>query len=792
VEVAYDSMMKRSINGIAINLDNQPTLTSAIERLEQRVILPDQNRDELEDLYTRLDIEQMGPAYFQPIKREGSLLGVLIVALPYTNRELSGPERELLKGVTVIAGGLLMLSDAAADASLLAEERAIQALVQGIAPGQVEAGEAVSAREELQNSLQLAREQIKQLSSQVLQLKVQLDEERGRIAADLGDTEDGLSISQQMVALVDEQQSLRQEREQLMQRLQEAETALQGVMTADDALMYRDMIEALQQERVELIGERERLQEELDTLRGGPLETPQDAQKLLERMNQERSELEQERDQYNAKLADLESQLEAFGLQAGTAGLTQLIFQLNEQRAMLQNQNAQLQSERDRLLQERSELADRIYHEEERKSQIEALQTQLQNIAGDREAVTRQRDQLRTAYSELERKVDDIKEHRTRLLAQASAYQMELQEAHQEQIALRQRIQELSNTRSDWASERDRLTAEKQAIENERDQLMARIEGDRQRLQELGTNGVGSLTSMIDDLTRQRSAMEHQLTEAQNKIAYLENELEAMEVLAEGVAPRYQPENPELMMSLVQDLRTPMTSIVGYVDLLMSESAGILGEMQRKFLRRVATNVTRLTMLLDDLVRVTELDTGQFALEYGSVDVVDLITDAIENASVQFREKGLTINLNLPDAVPDISGDQDAVEQIIGQLLTNAYLVSPPGSAITISAYRQEMVLTLPDDDEAAVDCVYISVEDRGGGIASEDQERVFARKYKADNPLIQGLGDTGVGLSVAKALVEAHGGRLWLETDENVGSIFSFVLPIKAIRVLEEMPDAS
>ncbi len=76
---------------------------------------------------------------------------------------------------------------------------------------------------------------------------------------------------------------------------------------------------------------------------------------------------------------------------------------------------------------------------------------------------------------------------------------------------------------------------------------------------------------------------------------------------------------------------------------------------------------------------------------------------------------------------------------------------------------------------------MFVSIEDRGGGIASEDQARVFARKYKAENPLIQGLGDTGVGLAIAKALVEAHGGEIWLETQPGVGSAFNFTLPLEA-----------
>src|SRR5690606_19645549 len=132
---------------------------------------------------------------------------------------------------------------------------------------------------------------------------------------------------------------------------------------------------------------------------------------------------------------------------------------------------------------------------------------------------------------------------------------------------------------------------------------------------------------------------------------------------------------------------------------------------------------------------------------------------------------------------PALRGDPDAINQIIGQLLTNAYLVSPPGSEIYISAQRQLVQL---DSDGQQVNGLLLRVEDRGGGISPEDQPRVFSRKYKAENPLIQGLGDTGVGMSVAKALVEAHGGRIWVETRESVGSAFLVALPLDATPVPE------
>ena len=241
------------------------------------------------------------------------------------------------------------------------------------------------------------------------------------------------------------------------------------------------------------------------------------------------------------------------------------------------------------------------------------MEQDLNNVAGDREIAVKQRDQFKTELDDLMEKIEVVKQHRARLLAQNAGYDLELKEAHTTEAELREKIQELSNEKSDLAKERDRFLAEREAAVTERDLLMARAEGDRERIEELGTNGVGALTVMIDELTDERNTLEKSLAEAQRKLGDVEDKLEALQVRQEGnLQARYNPDNPDLLIGLVEELRTPMTSITGYVDLLLGESAGILGEMQRKFLQRVSTNVTRLYSMLEDLVHVTELDTGRF------------------------------------------------------------------------------------------------------------------------------------------------------------------------------------
>nr|HID14705.1 GAF domain-containing protein [Anaerolineae bacterium] len=231
----------------------------------------------------------------------------------------------------------------------------------------------------------------------------------------------------------------------------------------------------------------------------------------------------------------------------------------------------------------------------------------------------------------------------------------------------------------------------------------------------------------------------------------------------------------EMVVSLIHELRTPMTSITGYTDLLLSEAGGIIGEMQRQFLQRVRANIERMGRLLDDLIKVTAIDAGRVSLSPEPVNIVRVIEDAIMSLAAQFSERKLAVQLDMPPELPAVHADRDSLYQIALNLLSNACQCSEPGTEILVRARPEER----DDQVEGLPAYLLVSVTDTGGGIAPEDQRRVFQRLYRADNPLIAGLGETGVGLSIAKTLVEAHGGRIWVESEMGVGSTFSFILPL-------------
>ncbi len=235
----------------------------------------------------------------------------------------------------------------------------------------------------------------------------------------------------------------------------------------------------------------------------------------------------------------------------------------------------------------------------------------------------------------------------------------------------------------------------------------------------------------------------------------------------------------EFIASLSQELRTPMTSITGYTDLLVGESVGVIGEMQRKFLQRIKANIERMNVMLNDLIGVTAIDAGQLELRPTAVDIVEVVEDTIINTRAQLEENEITLSMNLSADVPPVEADPDSVRQIMSNLLGNAIKSTPAGGSIEIFAdiYHDTDNAALPD--EAGPPFLRISVRDSGGGIAEKDLNRVFERFYRAERPLIEGLGETGVGLSIVKSLVEAHGGRVWVESEMGEGSTFHFILPI-------------
>jgi signal transduction histidine kinase len=328
------------------------------------------------------------------------------------------------------------------------------------------------------------------------------------------------------------------------------------------------------------------------------------------------------------------------------------------------------------------------------------------------------------------------------------------------------------------------------------EQMQVDLELARGRLEQVqadqdvvvGMQAIASETISPSEQLSNSDHLENELHQSLKEVAYLKNALAETNMQLIELEKRAKNETPisseqaEVMASLAQELRQPMSSITGYTDLLLGESVGILGALQRKFLERISASTERMRGLIDDLIQLAAMSNQKLELDPETVDLGAIIDNALAYTSAQVREKNLTLRLDFPEQFPQLHADRDALQQIVIHLLQNA------GAATPVEGTVRMKVSTEKEGDQ---EFVLLQVTDSGGGIPEEDLPRVFSRLYRADNALIQGVGDTGVGLSIAKTLVEAHDGRIWVESSLGHTTTFSVLLPIQAKAPIEETSSA-
>ncbi len=776
--VAYDFGRKQPLAGMSINLEEQPTLLEALQTKKQILLTQedDTHAHELVDLYTRFDMNIQGLTYIQPMSRLGQVIGALIVGFPYQRRVLRSNETRLLESIGPIAARLMVISRTARIERVQAEERAIFQLVEGYeGNGEDEelAGTTLLAmRKEMQASLDMAEREINELNTHIQNLEAELSKERERLHDVIGEDEDDdlYSITQRIEIISTERKQLQEERRNLANALREAQSTLIGVTSHDDLQTYEAMVNQMQEEIRELREQRNRLETQLHDLR---LQQPSSsaAQNLLQQMTEDHSYLSAERQQLQTQLDDTQSQLAAIQ-PVPEPDFAQRLARLTEEREKYKGIAQKAVQQRNMLLKERKNLENAIKQEKERSERIAALESEVVHLTEDREAIAHQRDEVENRLMQLDKETEYAR-------TQHNVLQAERDQALEILARANQSREVLAVERNEAIAERDLLFAELEKYKHEFETIKARVEGDRDRLKTLGDAGNQPLQRMIDEMTQERVNLENKLATVTHELATLQQEL----ALYRGAQPTARPSLPidvDVIVSLAQELRSPLSVIMGYTDTVLSESVGILGALQRKLLTRVKANVDRLAYLVEELVQISVLDAGELELNPKRVNLLDITDDAISASRYKFSEKGIVIDMEVQNDAVWLEADEEALRQIVNHLIQNAYLVSPTDGTVTVSITEDTDITvpgTIPEQFENAV---LVAVRDRGGGIKPEDEGRVFTRLYRAENPLIEGLGDTGVGMSITKALIEAHGGRVWLESNVGEGNTFKFVIPTK------------
>jgi len=222
----------------------------------------------------------------------------------------------------------------------------------------------------------------------------------------------------------------------------------------------------------------------------------------------------------------------------------------------------------------------------------------------------------------------------------------------------------------------------------------------------------------------------------------------------------------EFVSLVAHELRTPMTAIRGYADMLAKGIVGPLNEQQRAFIQTIRSNVERMRILVSDLQDISRIETGQLRLEIKPTTLSDALEEALRAVEGQIEEKGQHLSVDIPPDLPPVQADPSRLAQILINLLSNAYKYTPEGGRIGVRAWV----------DGRFVRC---AISDTGIGISPEDQARLFTKFFRADHPIVRDQPGTGLGLCIVKNLVELQGGEITVESRVGEGTTFTFSVPI-------------
>ncbi len=219
----------------------------------------------------------------------------------------------------------------------------------------------------------------------------------------------------------------------------------------------------------------------------------------------------------------------------------------------------------------------------------------------------------------------------------------------------------------------------------------------------------------------------------------------------------------DFISNVSHELRTPLASLKALTETLQS---GALADPDAgpRFLGRISTEVDALTQMAQELLDLSRIESGQVELMLAPLTPKSLITSAADRMKMQAERAGLKLSVNCEDDLPNIHADKSRLEQVLVNIIHNAVKFTKPGGEVNVEAVSGE-------------DGIRFAVQDTGVGIPAESLSRIFERFYRVDKSRT-GSG-TGLGLSISKHIVEAHGGRIWAESDEGRGSVFYFVIPL-------------
>jgi len=220
----------------------------------------------------------------------------------------------------------------------------------------------------------------------------------------------------------------------------------------------------------------------------------------------------------------------------------------------------------------------------------------------------------------------------------------------------------------------------------------------------------------------------------------------------------------EFISIVSHDLKTPLTSIIGFADTLLNKRLNLTEDTKEDFINVIATESRRLSRLISDFLDLTKIEEGIFEPKIEKANIKEIVNRVVE--FINTKSKGISIVVESENHFPLMNLDEDRITQVLQNLLSNALKYSPINSIIkiVIKQFAEE---------------IRISVIDQGIGIPDSEKEKVFQKFYRINSDISIKERGTGLGLTIVKFIIELHGGRIWVEDNKPAGSCFIFALPI-------------
>jgi len=221
------------------------------------------------------------------------------------------------------------------------------------------------------------------------------------------------------------------------------------------------------------------------------------------------------------------------------------------------------------------------------------------------------------------------------------------------------------------------------------------------------------------------------------------------------------------------ELRTPMAAMKGYIQMMMKQTLGDVNNDQQKALEIILRNTNRLDELVQDILDISQLQSGNMKLIPEKTDVRKMLNQTIETLQPSAELKNIKINSDIEDKIRKLIIDKQRISQVLSNLVNNAIKFSPNDSIVNVRALE-------------AKEEVLFEVQDSGRGIPKNKQKKVFDMFYQVDSGMDRKFGGVGLGLTISRSIIHTHGGRIWVDSNAEKGSTFKFTLPIKPVSDIE------